>query len=80
MEKTIGMRIKECRMKLGMTQQDLADSLQKAVESKIKQLKMQLNAINRPKPAQNMVMSPYYWTMTNLYCNQSKKLRLVYEK
>ena len=27
MEKTIGMRIKECRMKLGMTQQDLADSL-----------------------------------------------------
>lgn len=27
MEKTIGMRIKECRMKLGMTQQDLADVL-----------------------------------------------------
>ena len=27
MKKTIGMRIKECRMKLGMTQQDLADAL-----------------------------------------------------
>ena len=25
MEKTIGMRIKECRTKLGMTQQDLAE-------------------------------------------------------
>lgn len=27
MEKTIGQRIKECRMKLGMTQQELADAL-----------------------------------------------------
>lgn len=27
MEKTIGQRIKECRIKLGMTQQDLADAL-----------------------------------------------------
>ena len=27
MEKTIGMRIKECRKKLGMTQQELADIL-----------------------------------------------------
>lgn len=27
MEKTIGQRIKECRMKLGMTQQDLADAM-----------------------------------------------------
>ena len=27
MEKTIGKRIKECRMKMGMTQQDLADAL-----------------------------------------------------
>ena len=27
MEKTIGQRIKECRMKLGMTQQELADVL-----------------------------------------------------
>ena len=27
MEKTIGMRIKECRMKLGMTQEDLADAM-----------------------------------------------------
>ena len=25
MEKTIGMRIRECRIKLGMTQQDLAE-------------------------------------------------------
>lgn len=27
MEKTIGMRIKECRTKLGMTQEELADAL-----------------------------------------------------
>ena len=27
MEKTVGQRIKECRMKLGMTQQDLADAM-----------------------------------------------------
>ena len=27
MEKTVGQRIKECRLKLGMTQQDLADAL-----------------------------------------------------
>lgn len=28
MEKTIGMRIKECRLTLGMTQEELADVLQ----------------------------------------------------
>ena len=28
MEKTIGMRIKECRKKIGMTQEELADVLQ----------------------------------------------------
>lgn len=27
MEKTIGMRIKECRMKMGMTQEELAEQL-----------------------------------------------------
>ena len=27
MEKTLGMRIKECRMKMGMTQEELAEAL-----------------------------------------------------
>ena len=27
MEKTLGMRIKECRMKMGMTQDELAEAL-----------------------------------------------------
>lgn len=27
MEKTIGMRIKECRVKMGMTQEELAEAL-----------------------------------------------------